>query len=231
MGGAAGSAARRAIIKPLYPLRRLLSFPTRKMSFATLLADAVDLHLMHRRDKAKTLSDLFLKLLDLGMDELDDAATALADDVVMMAFGLEVFKSRLAVGEVTFRRQAALFEQLHGAVHRCIAHPRVYLAHLAVKFLDADVTVGGKKDLGDVLALRGCFVPLLFDPLTKPTEPVAHDATSSPRNRRKDGDNVSLSNSRRESSSSRISTRSDNGRSRSRNTMSCPWTRQLPPRT
>src|SRR5262245_14901439 len=119
------------------------------------------------------------------MDELDNASTAFADDVVVVPFGFHVFEAGLTIGEVPFRCQAAFFEEFHSAVHRSVPHAWVNPAHLAVKLLDADVTMRGEKDLGNILSLRGGLEALLLNPLPERFEPAAHGADPPLRSRRR----------------------------------------------
>lgn len=179
--------------------------------FATLLTDPVDFHFVGGRQEAKLFGDMFLELLDLRMDKFEDTSTAFTNNVVVMAFFLDVLEARLAVGEMSFLGESTLFHEFHGAVHRRVPHTRVDLPHLVVQFLDADVSIRGEKDLRDILSLRGRFQPLLFDPLPEGLQATAHCAGPPLNSRRKDGESCSVSTFRRVNSSSKISMRSDVG--------------------
>src|SRR5262249_13364912 len=124
-------------------------------ALTALLADAVQLHPVPAHDEAEEAGDLLLEALQLVARELDDLAAALADDVVVvLLLLLDRFVARLAVVEVALGREAALLQELEGAIHRRVADARVHPLDRAVQLLDGEVALRPEEDPGDVVALR-----------------------------------------------------------------------------
>src|SRR5207249_2716636 len=83
--------------------------------------------------------------LELLAGELDDLAAALADDVVMvLLIVLHRLVPCLPVVEVALRGQAALLEQLEGAVHRRVPDARIHAPDGGVELLDGEVALGAE---------------------------------------------------------------------------------------
>src|SRR5437867_7041599 len=138
-------------------------------------ADAVELHPVAADDEAEEAADALLQALELLAGELHDLAAALADDVVVvLLIVLHRLVTRLPVVEVALGGQAALLEQLEGAVHGRVPDARVHAPDGGVELLDGEVALGAEEDAGDVVALRRRLEPALAQRLLEPPHAGAH---------------------------------------------------------
>src|ERR1700730_2296245 len=78
--------------------------------------------------------------------ELDDAAAALANEMVVMALLVDDLVTPLSVVEMALRDQFAFLEQLQRAVNCGIADVRIDLLDFGVQLLGADMAPQGKEN-------------------------------------------------------------------------------------
>ncbi len=120
---------------------------------AGLGAGAVELKPVTHELKAKAGRDLFLKLLDLFVFELEHKVALDADQVIVVRGVATGLVHRLTLAKASMVGEAALGEQLERAVHGRVADPRVLLARLRQDLLDAAVARDRKEGAGDDIAL------------------------------------------------------------------------------
>ena len=87
------------------------------------------------------------------MHKLDNTATPLTDQMIVVVFCFDFFKTRLPIGKVALCRQATFFEQFERPVHGGVADARINLADLAAHLFDADMPIGIEKYLGNIVPL------------------------------------------------------------------------------
>src|SRR5271155_4930017 len=108
---------------------------------------------MAQRD-AEFARDRLLEFLDRVVLEFDDAAAALADEVVVMMVAGDLVAC-LALIEVALVEQVAFLEQAQGAVDGGVADVRIDLLDFGVELLGADMAPQCEEDACDVVALAG----------------------------------------------------------------------------
>src|SRR5215469_16224990 len=96
--------------------------------------------------------------------ELNNAAAALADEMVVMALLVDYLVAPLSVVEMSLRDQLALLEQLQSAVNGGVADVGVDFLDLGVQLLGADVTSQIEEHARDIVALAGGLEPAFLEP-------------------------------------------------------------------
>lgn len=123
--------------------------------FPAFLTHPINLKRMPRSAVVVASADIFFKLLDFVGEELDGAAAAGADHVVMAAAVVLVLVAGDAVVEGDFAGEVALGEELEGAVDGGVADLGVFLLDQAVELVGGKVLAGLEEGLEDGVALGG----------------------------------------------------------------------------
>jgi hypothetical protein len=89
--------------------------------------------------EAVLVGNRLLQRLDLRVFELDDRTAVSADQMVVMLFTGAGLVAGLAIAEVTGLGDAALGEQLEGAMDRGVTNPRVLSAQAQVELFSREV--------------------------------------------------------------------------------------------
>src|ERR1039457_7083966 len=127
----------------------------RRLFLLALTAEAVDLEGVAGGEVAVFAADLFFHLFDLRGKKLHRAAAAGADHVVMAAPVVLVLVAGDAVVEGDLAGQAALGQQLQGAVDGGEADARIAALDHVVQLFGGKMLVGFQKAAQNGVALAG----------------------------------------------------------------------------
>jgi len=122
---------------------------------AAVFANSINLKRVAGGEVVISTADLLLELTDFLGKELDGTATAGADHVVMAAAVVLVLVAGDAIVEGDFTGQAALGEQLQGAIDSGVADAGILFLHEAVELVGGKMVAGFKKSAQNGVALGG----------------------------------------------------------------------------
>ena len=124
---------------------------------SAVFAHPVDLESVARSHVVILPSDLLLEVADFRGEEFDRTAAIGAHHVVMAAAIVLVLVAGNAVMKSNFAGQAALRQELQGAVDGGVADMSVFFLNEAMKLVGGEVVAGLKKCPQDGVPLRGLF--------------------------------------------------------------------------
>jgi hypothetical protein len=75
--------------------------------------------------------------------------------MIMVFTRHNVFIAGLTIMQQDFARKSRLGKQLEGSIHGCLTDTLIARLYFQVQFLDADMLVGGEKDIKNDVALAG----------------------------------------------------------------------------
>ena len=123
--------------------------------FTAFLAKAVKLHPVRRDLEPVFSADLFLQILDLGVQKLDRGPALGANHMVVMLAVVFGFVLKPPIPEIQLPRQAALSHVFQGPVNGRETHMRLFFPGLLVKLLCGNMTLVVQKGFKDQGPLGG----------------------------------------------------------------------------
>src|ERR1043165_911056 len=124
---------------------------------AALLALPVDLHDALRGAEAARVGDFLDERLDVGAEELERAAAALADEVKVTRLTVGVLEAETAFAEIDLARDAGVDHPLQGAVDSRAADAVIFAAYQVDEIVGAEVAFLAQEDVDDLFALARPF--------------------------------------------------------------------------
>ena len=120
------------------------------------------------QNEALARRDLFLQCLEPLVVKLHDLATFVADQMIVV-IGLpgHILVAGLPVVEMPLLGEPTVLEKLDCPVDGSITNARTDLAHLLTEFINTEVAVRGKENLGDVVPLGRRLKALFLERLMK----------------------------------------------------------------
>ena len=106
-----------------------------------------------------------LNSFQLRRVKLNYLSAVLADHVIVMLMLVIVFIVGAPIAETDFARQARVSQKSQRAVHGCLAHRGILLAHQTVKVLARDMTFRAQKDIQNKITLRRALQTLFLNVL------------------------------------------------------------------
>ena len=121
---------------------------------AAILADAINLEGVARREVVVLLSNLLLEFADFLRKELNRTAAFGADHVVMAAAVVLMLVASNAVVKGNLAGESTLGEKLQSAINGGVADAGVFFLDEAVEFIGGKVVAGFEKGAQNCIPLR-----------------------------------------------------------------------------
>jgi len=122
---------------------------------------------MVTKEKTVLAGDLLLQAFDAGIFKLDDRPAEGADEMVMMVLFTAALITGLAVAKVPLSCQAALGEELEGAMNGGVADPRILVANGPIELFRREVRPRRQEFIKDHFPLPGRLEAVLAEIVTK----------------------------------------------------------------
>lgn len=121
--------------------------------FLAVNANAVNFHFMLSQSKAVGLANFQLVFFDQRVLELHDLVAPCANQMIVMALVIQLFKCLLTLCQNIFSGQPTLHQNIHGPVDRCNANGGVDFLNDKKQFFHLRMTLMFQENLKDGLAL------------------------------------------------------------------------------
>ena len=137
------------------------------MVLSAIFANAVDLKRMARGEVVISAADFLFELADFLRKKFDRTAAIGTDHVVMAASIVLMFVAGDAIVKRDLARQAALREELQGAVNRGVPDASIFFLDQAMEFVGREMIAGFKKGVEYHIALRSLLQADIFEMAVK----------------------------------------------------------------